>query len=85
MMARVGGGWGFFGQCGPDVVKSFMKQLAVNYPVVVGNQQVARDYGGVEAIPTTFIIDRDGSIVREHVDYEAEGVFEKEIKVLLKE
>ncbi len=70
---------------GSGAVRSFMKQLAMNYPVVMGNQKVTRDYGGVEAIPTTFIINRNGTIVRKLVGFEEEKVFEKEIKALLRE
>jgi hypothetical protein len=62
-----------------------VKRLSVNYPVVLGNQEVAHDYGGIEAIPTTFVINRVGMIVSKHVGYEEEHAFETEIKPLLKE
>jgi predicted transcriptional regulator len=34
----------------------------INYPIVLGDDQVAAAFGGIEAIPTTFIIDRTGMI-----------------------
>jgi cytochrome c biogenesis protein CcmG/thiol:disulfide interchange protein DsbE len=35
--------------------------------VLLGNDQVAKDYGGLDALPTTFIIDREGKIAFVHV------------------
>lgn len=40
-------------------------------------------YGGIEAIPTTFVIDRQGNIVHVHPVYADEATFEAEIKSLL--
>ena len=70
---------------GPQTVKPFMKSLAVNYPVVMGNDKIVQDYGGIEGIPTTFIIDRQGMIVGKHLGYEEKQRFEAEIKPLLKQ
>ena len=68
---------------GSSVVKSFMKQFGMNYPVVIGDEKTAADYGGVTAIPTTFIIDRNGKIVTSHQGYASQVVFESEIRPLL--
>lgn len=40
-------------------------------------------FGGIEALPTTFVIDREGKIVATHVGYVDRETFEKEIKRLL--
>jgi hypothetical protein len=32
----------------------------VNYPVVLGNEEVNQLYGGIESLPTTLLIGRDG-------------------------
>jgi hypothetical protein len=65
------------------VVKKFVKQLSVNYPIVIGNEKVADAYGGIVAIPTTFVIDRQGGIVSQHMGYNDKVTFEKEIQSLL--
>lgn len=70
---------------GASVVKSFMQHLGMNYPVVIGNEKIAADYGGVTAIPTTFVIDRSGKIVTSHQGYASQVVFESEIRPLLNE
>lgn len=48
---------------GPAAVKSFVAKSGINYPVVMGDQGTASAYGGIKAIPTTFVIDRAGKIV----------------------
>lgn len=68
---------------GPEIVKKFVKQLGVSYPIVIGNEKVAEAYGGIIAIPTTFVIDRQGRIVSQHMGYNDKATFEKEIQSLL--
>jgi thiol-disulfide isomerase/thioredoxin len=68
---------------GPEVVKKYVKRLGVNYPIVMGNEKVVEAYGGIDAIPTTFVIDRQGRIMSRHMGYEDKAVFEKEIQSLL--
>jgi thiol-disulfide isomerase/thioredoxin len=68
---------------GPEVVKKFVKRFGVTYPIVIGNEKVVEAYGGIDAIPTTFVIDRQGHIVSRHIGYDDKAVFEKEIQSLL--
>lgn len=68
---------------GPAVVKPFMQQFGMNYPVVMGDEKITQDFGGVAAIPTTFIIDKNGNIAAKHVGYAPKETFEKEITPLL--
>lgn len=68
---------------GPAVVKPFIQRFAINYPVVMGNEKVVTDYGGVSAIPTTFVIDREGNVVATHQGYTDQATFESEIGPLL--
>lgn len=67
----------------PKVVKKFVKQFGMNYPVVVGNEKIAEAYGGIDGIPTAFVIDRQGRIVRGYIGYNDKAAFEKEIQSLL--
>ncbi len=48
---------------GESVVSDFVRQMGMNYPVLMGNMQVGEQYGGVQALPTTFYIGRDGSVL----------------------
>ena len=47
---------------GAAVVKSFATKSGIHYPLVMGDPQTAQAYGGISAIPTTFIISRDGKL-----------------------
>lgn len=70
---------------GASVVKSFIKRVGMNYPVVIGNEKTAADYGGITAIPTTFVLDRNGNIVTSHQGFASQVVFESEIRPLLEQ
>ena len=43
-------------------VKSIVKEFGITYPVLVGSEEVMHQFGGVEALPTSFLIGRDGRI-----------------------
>jgi len=44
-------------------IAAFAHEMGVNYPVLLGNDQVSDDYGNVQYLPTTFYIDRNGMVV----------------------
>ena len=70
-------------QDGWNAINPFVKKMNINYPVVLGNDQIAQDYGNIEAIPTTFIINKEGHIVDRHIGYMDKESFEKMIKSYL--
>ena len=47
---------------GRDEIAKFANDMKVNYTVLLGKNAVAEAYGGVEFLPTTFYIDRQGNI-----------------------
>jgi peroxiredoxin len=68
---------------GPDAVKDFVAKTGMNYRVLMGNEKVQQDFGGMDAIPMTFVIDRQGNIVKQHLGLTDKSEFEAEIKQLL--
>lgn len=64
-------------------VKPFVKEVGINYRVVIGNDRTTESYGGIEGLPTTFVIDRDGKIAAVHVGLAAKQDFEDAIEKLL--
>ena len=68
---------------GAEVVEPFVRENNVTYPVVIGNPEVAIAFGGLTAIPTAFLVDRSGRIVKKYVGYTEKAAFEEEIKKLL--
>jgi peroxiredoxin len=67
----------------PDKVKAFVQQNGINYPVLMGNEAITVKYGGIDGIPTTFVIDKKGKIINRFEGYRPRNVFEGEIKNLL--
>jgi thiol-disulfide isomerase/thioredoxin len=68
---------------GARVVAPFVKQNAVEYVTLIGNQDAVSRYGNFTGIPTTFIIDPQGKIVNKFVGYRSKTDFEVEITKLL--
>jgi peroxiredoxin len=68
---------------GWEVVKPFLSDLGVNYRVVIGNDSTAQLYGGVDALPTTFLIDRNGKIAAIHIGLASKKDFDDGIEQLL--
>jgi len=55
---------------GAAAVEPFVREHNINYSVVIGNANVANAFGGLTAIPTAFLVDRSGNIVRKYVGYQ---------------
>lgn len=68
---------------GWEVVRPFAAEMELNFPVVVGNDEIAEQFGGVSALPTTFIIDRQGRIFDQHQGLVSKSVYEEAIEHLL--
>jgi cytochrome c biogenesis protein CcmG, thiol:disulfide interchange protein DsbE len=43
-------------------LREFYQKYKMNYPVIIGNQNVAQEYGGILGLPTSFLVGRDGRI-----------------------
>lgn len=65
-------------------LKKFIADNGVNYPIVSFTKDVTEAYGGIQSIPTTFILDHQLNIVGKHIGFVEAAAFEKEIEPLLK-
>lgn len=70
-------------EAGPGVVKTFSDKFGVNYPMVMGDEKMLAAFGGIEALPTTFLIDRNGQIRDRKVGAEPTEEYAKKIMALL--
>jgi cytochrome c biogenesis protein CcmG/thiol:disulfide interchange protein DsbE len=68
---------------GVDVIKSFVETHGVTYPNLIAGQDVKSLFGGLGSLPTTFLINRDGIIVKHYVGYTDQSVFQEDIKTAL--
>jgi len=57
--------------------------MGINYPIAYATQEVTKAYGGVDAIPTSFVVDKAGKIVDSHVGLVPKGDFTSVIDKLL--
>ena len=70
---------------GAAVVKPFAQKLGVNYPLVIGNTRVAARYGGIQALPTAFLIGRDEKILNSFVGARDKSEWEQTIQSVLRQ
>lgn len=68
---------------GWSAIKPYMEEHKINYRVLLGNDSVSQLYGGLDALPTTFIIDREGNIAYPHVGLIGKNEYLNEIRSLL--
>src|SRR6202045_125543 len=65
-------------------IGKFAKDVGVNYPILIGKEAVGEQYGGVPALPESFVIGRDGKIVDKILGLKGKAEIEDSIKKALK-
>ena len=68
---------------GWKVINPFVKEKKINYRILLGDDATGSLYGGVDALPTTLVIDREGRIASVHVGLSSKGDFSDAIEKLL--
>jgi peroxiredoxin len=66
-------------------VKPFIQDMGMNYRVMIADERTGDLYGGIEALPTAFLIDREGRVAIEHVGVSSRRDFEDGIEKLLED
>jgi len=67
----------------PEGVRKLANKLRINYPVVMGDEQLGTLYGGILGLPVTFLIDRQGQVVARLKGETDLNAMEEQIKQLL--
>ncbi|MCL5266565.1 MAG: hypothetical protein M1469_00485 [Bacteroidetes bacterium] len=62
-----------------------MKNYGINYPVMLATDRVVEAYGGIRGIPTTFVIDKHGKIVKKFEGCRPASEFENLLQKLVKQ
>ena len=68
---------------GWQVVKPYIVAQKINYRVALGNDQVAQLYGGIDSLPTTVLVDREGRVAASHIGLVTKDNYKAEILRLL--
>ncbi len=75
---------GFSKDDDPKSVLQFIRNgVKVSYPVAMSNSKLERMLGGILGLPTTFIVDREGRIIRRFIGYVPAEVLEQNIRTLI--
>ncbi|MHB9072699.1 MAG: TlpA family protein disulfide reductase [Desulfobaccales bacterium] len=67
----------------PTQIRFLVKQLGLEYPVLIGNDKVSDAYGSIAVVPTTVIIDKQGNIAQRIEGTRKKEIFKKLIEPLL--
>jgi len=66
----------------PDQVKQFARARGINYPVAMTSPEVEKLFPGITALPTSYIVDRQGRVVQRHQGMLNPALTEAETRVL---
>jgi thiol-disulfide isomerase/thioredoxin len=69
----------------PQEIRAFAHNEKMNYPIVMGSGGISKEYGGVPALPTSFLVDTNGRVVQKHVGLYPTSIYDHEIRALLGE
>lgn len=64
-------------------VDAFAKQAGINYPIVMASPELVAEYGGVPALPTSFVVNPEGRVVQKHIGLHEPAEYEAEVRALL--
>ena len=67
----------------PKEIAAFAKDMGVNYPVLIGKEAVGDAYGGVQFLPESFYIDRNGKVLDKAFGLKGRGEIEDNIKKII--
>ena len=65
-----------------DLVRRFAAAHRMNYPIVMSTPEIEKLFPGVNALPTSFIVDRESRIVQKHVGMLTASLTEQETRSL---
>ena len=66
-----------------DGVKKFAANFGINYPIAMATDELRMEYGGIPALPTSFVLDGEGRVVQKHEGLRDPVLYEVEIRSLL--
>ena len=66
-----------------EAIRKFVEKFRINYPVAIATDELRNDYGGIPALPTSFVLDAEGRVVQKHEGLRDPVLYEVEIRSLL--
>jgi len=60
-----------------------MDQASINYPVLMADKDTIRSFGDVVTIPTSFLVNKNGQVVKKYPGFVPRVLLEKDIESVL--
>ncbi|MDH4317763.1 MAG: TlpA family protein disulfide reductase [Desulfobulbaceae bacterium] len=70
-------------QSGSKVVRRLVQQEKINYPVLMTDRETMDGFGGIPGVPTSFLINEKGNVVKRYPGYMSHGVLAHDIELIL--
>lgn len=67
----------------PDQVAKFAQKAGINYPVIMANEALEKEYGGIAALPTSFLVNKDGRVVQKDVGVYPLNYYDLQVRALM--
>ena len=64
-------------------IARFVQQMQIPYPVLIDADSISMPYGGLDALPTSFFVDRNGTVVAAQLGLTSKDDIERSIKKAL--
>jgi cytochrome c biogenesis protein CcmG/thiol:disulfide interchange protein DsbE len=64
-------------------IARFVQEMHMPYPVLIDADSISKPYGGLDDLPTSFFVDRDGTVIAAQVGLTSKDEIERNIKKAL--
>ena len=68
---------------GPGTVARLVDKAGINYQVLLADEGVRRQFGGVATIPTSFLVNKKGHVVKKYAGLVPRSLLERDIESVL--
>lgn len=69
---------------GSEIVAKLVRGENINYPVLMANMATANNFGGVTGVPTTFLVNKSGNVVKSYIGYVPHSTLAQDIELILR-
>ncbi len=64
-------------------VEQFINSRNINYPIMMANQKTVAAFGGIVGVPTSFLVNKSGIIVKKYQGYISKDTLHRDVAAIL--
>lgn len=64
-------------------VQRFIRDWKINYPVLMAERKTVDDFGGIIGVPTSFLVNRNGIIIKRYLGYIDKNTLRRDVEGIL--